>query len=270
MDRYAVIGSPVSHSKSPFIHGRFAEATGQSMSYEALEIAPEALAERLAQLHADGYRGFNVTLPHKLAVARLCGQVSERAQLAGAVNTLLRTEDGWQGDNSDGEGFVTDLRRNCGIALAGKRVLVIGAGGAARGILQPLLGEKPAELVLSSRNPWKPEEIAEQFKPQGRITPRTHASLKGDLYDVIVNATSTGHQGFMPKLPGQLLATGGACYDLSYGMAHEPFADWARAQGAARIADGLGMLVEQAAVSFALWRGVRPETAPVLKALRAG
>ena len=149
-------------------------------------------------------------------------------------------------------------------------MLVIGAGGAARGILQPLLAEKPAELVLSSRNPWKPEEIAEQFKPQGHITPRTHAALKGDLYDVIVNAVSTGHQGFMPKMPGQLLAPGGACYDLSYGQAHEPFAAWARAQGAARIADGLGMLVEQAAVSFALWRGVRPETAGVLKALRAG
>ncbi|AXQ27221.1 shikimate dehydrogenase [Solimonas sp. K1W22B-7] len=267
MDRYAVIGFPVSHSKSPLIHARFARQTGQELGYEAIEIAPAALAERLAQMHAEGYRGCNATLPHKLVVAKLCEQVSERAQLAGAVNTLLRTDSGWRGDNSDGEGFIADLR-NLGLAVAGRRVLLLGTGGAARGILKPLLDEKPAELVLSGRNPWKPEEIAEQFKPHGRIVPRTHASLKGDLYDLVINATSVGHQGAAPRLPGQLLAPGGACYDLSYGPAHAPFAAWARSQGAALVADGLGMLVEQAAVSFELWRGVRPQTAGVVEELR--
>lgn len=269
MDRYAVIGFPVSHSKSPTIHARFAEQTQQALSYEAIEVAPEALAGTLAQLHAQGFQGLNVTLPHKLAVMKACEQVSARAQLAGAVNTLIRTDGGWRGDNSDGEGFITDLRRNLGIDVAGKRVLVLGAGGAARGILKPLLDQQPAELVLSSRNPWKPEEIAPQFTEYGTVRPCTHLALKGDLFDVIVNATSAGHSGQLPKLPGQLLATGGVCYDLSYGKAFAPFAAWAQAQGAARVADGLGMLVEQAAVSFELWRGLRPQTQDTLAALRA-
>lgn len=268
MDRYAVIGSPVGHSQSPRIHAQFAAQTGQSLVYEAIEIAPEALAAELQRLHAEGYRGLNVTLPHKLAAMQLCEQLSERAQLAGAVNTLVRSDSGWRGDNTDGAGLIADLRDNLKIALAGRRVLVLGAGGAARGILKPLLEQQPAELVVSNRNPWKPEELAEQFKPHGKIRPCTHLALKGDLFDVIINATSAGHDGRAPRLPGQLLAAGGVCYDLSYGKAFAPFADWARGQQAALVADGLGMLVEQAAVSFELWRGVRPVTAGVLQALR--
>jgi len=270
MDRYAVIGHPVAHSQSPRIHARFAAQTGQALRYEAIDVEPQALAERLGALHAEGWRGFNITLPHKLAVMALCESVSARAQLAGAVNTLIRSDTGWQGDNSDGEGFITDLSVNLGIAVAGKRVLLLGAGGAARGVLKPLLDQKPAELVLSNRNPWKPEDIAPQFAAFGPIRPCTHLALKGDVFDLVINATAAGHSGQMPKLPGQLLAPGGACYDLSYGAAFAPFEAWARSQGAARIADGLGMLVEQAAVSFALWRGLRPQTAPVLAALRAG
>jgi shikimate dehydrogenase len=268
MDRYAVIGSPVSHSQSPKIHAQFAAQTGQALSYEAIEIAPEALAAELQRLHDDGYRGLNVTLPHKLAAMKLCESVSERAQLAGAVNTLIRSDGGWRGDNTDGAGLIADLQHNLKIAIAGKRVLVLGAGGAARGILKPLLEQRPAELVVSNRNPWKPEELAEQFKGQGNLRPCTHLALKGDLFDVIINATSAGHDGRAPRLPGQLLAEGGVCYDLSYGKAFLPFADWARAQRATLVADGLGMLVEQAAVSFELWRGVRPVTAGVLQALR--
>lgn len=268
MDRYAVIGSPVQHSQSPKIHAQFAAQTGQALSYEAIEIAPEALATELQRLHVEGYRGLNVTLPHKLAAMKLCEGVSERAQLAGAVNTLVRSDGGWQGDNTDGAGLIADLRDNLKIALAGQRVLVLGAGGAARGILKPLLEQRPAELVVSNRNPWKPEELAEQFKPHGKVRPCTHLALKGDRFDVIINATSAGHDGRAPRLPGQLLAAGGVCYDLSYGKAFLPFADWARGQRAAQVADGLGMLVEQAAVSFELWRGVRPATAGVLQALR--
>ncbi len=267
MDRYAVIGQPISHSKSPTIHALFARQTAQDLVYEAIEIAPADLAAELQRLHGDGLRGCNVTLPHKQAVAKLCERVSERAQLAGAVNTLVRTDTGWTGDNTDGEGFVTDLAR-LGIVLAGRRVLVLGAGGATRGILAPILATKPAELVVSNRNPWKPEELAEAFRSLGPIVPRTHLSLKGDRYDVIINATSAGHVGGLPMLPGPLLAAGGDCYDLSYGEASRPFCEWAYKQGASHSADGLGMLVEQAASSFAAWRGVRPQTAPVLKELR--
>jgi shikimate dehydrogenase len=267
MDRYAVIGQPISHSKSPIIHALFAKQTAQDLGYEAIEIAPAALADELRRLHGEGVRGSNVTLPHKQAVATLCESVSERAQLAGAVNTLVRTDTGWTGDNTDGEGFIADLAR-LGIALIGRRVLVLGAGGATRGILGPILSARPAELVVSNRNPWKPEELAELFKPIGVITPRTHLALKGDRYDVIINATSAGHVGGLPMLPGQLLADRGDCYDLSYGDASLPFCQWARAQGATHADDGLGMLVEQAASSFAIWRGMRPQTPPVLAELR--
>jgi shikimate dehydrogenase len=268
MDRYAVIGQPVAHSKSPAIHAAFAQQTAQALRYEAIEVAPDALADRLKALHAEGYCGLNVTLPHKIAVMALCEQVSTRAQRAGAVNTLLRTATGWCGDNTDGEGFIRDLQR-LGFGVSGRRVLVLGAGGAVRGILEPLLAARPAELVVSNRNPWKPEALAEDFKTIGTVVPRTHLSLKGDRFDLIVNATSAGHSGRMAALPGQLVAAGGDCYDLSYGTAFAPFRAWAGEQQAARIADGLGMLVEQAACAFALWRGVRPDSAAVIASLGA-
>jgi len=267
LDRYAVIGQPIAHSKSPFIHAAFARAGGQKLSYEALEVAPEALAETLKALHAEPYLGLNVTLPHKAAVAALCETVSERAERAGAVNTLTRTGTGWRGDNTDGAGFIADLAR-LGISLAGKRVLLLGAGGAARGLIAPILAGLPESLAVSNRNPWKPEELAERFKTLGPIVPRTHLSLKGDLFDVVINATSAGHTGAMPRLPGQLLAPGAACYDLSYGAAHAPFHTWAQSQGATVIADGLGMLVAQAAEAFALWRGLSADPVPVLQSLR--
>ncbi|WP_028081081.1 shikimate dehydrogenase [Solimonas soli] len=267
-DRYAVIGHPIAHSKSPLIHAQFARETAQDLVYDAVDVDPETLPFALRQLHDEGYRGLNVTQPHKTEVAKLCVSVSERAQQAGAVNTLLRVDNGWQGDNSDGDGLMRDLAR-LGYAIAGQRVLVLGAGGAVRGILGPLLAARPALLVVSNRNPWKPEALAEEFKEYGSVVPRTHLALKGDRYDLILNATSAGLSGTLPRLPGQLLADGGACYDLSYGAAAEPFRRWAETQKAARFADGLGMLVEQAATSFALWRGVRPPTADVLQALRA-
>lgn len=268
MDHYSVIGQPVSHSRSPQIHGLFAAQAGAQLRYDALEVAPAQLAETLQRLHAESYQGLNITLPHKNAIAALCENVSERAQLAGAVNTLIRTDQGWRGDTTDGEGLLHDLK-NLGLRIAGQRVLILGAGGAARGILKPLLDEKPAELVLSNRNPWKPEELAEKFKAHGNIRPATHIALKGDLFDLILNATSAGHAGTFPKMPGQILAPGGVCYDLNYGRAHAPFAVWARSQNAARIEDGLGMLVEQAAAAFFIWRGVHPRTASVIEQLRA-
>ncbi|MGQ0621239.1 MAG: shikimate dehydrogenase [Panacagrimonas sp.] len=267
VDRYAVIGQPIAHSRSPLIHAAFARQTGQTLVYEAIEIVPASLAAELDRLRAEGLRGLNVTLPHKQSVAKLCEQVSARAQLAGAVNTLTQTDSGWRGDNTDGEGFVADLLR-LGIGIAGRRVLVLGAGGATRGILAPLLEAAPEQLVVSNRNPWKPEELAEAFKPLGPVLPRTHIALKGDRYDLVINATSAGHAGGIPLLPGPLLAPGASCYDLSYGAAHAPFAAWAGRQNATRIADGLGMLVEQAASAFAIWRGIRPQVGPVLAMLR--
>ena len=268
-DLYAVIGCPISHSKSPVIHARFAQSVGADLSYVAIEVKPEALHQRLAELHAQGYLGLNVTLPHKTAVAALCRNVTERAQIAGAVNTLVRTSEGWDGDNTDGEGIIRDLTVNLGMTVATRRVLVLGAGGAARGILKPLLDQRPSELVLSNRNPWKPEELAAAFKAFGNIRPSTHLALKGDHFDLVINATSAGHTGQLPKLPPELLAPGAACYDMSYGQSAEPFCDWARTNGAQRVSDGLGMLVEQAAASFERWRKVRPAAGPVIAALRA-
>jgi shikimate dehydrogenase len=268
-DRYAVIGQPVAHSQSPRIHALFAAQVGAQLSYERIEVAPPLLEQDLKRLYAEGYRGLNVTLPHKTAVGALCESVSDRATLAGAVNVLHRTETGWSADNVDGAGLMRDLA-HLGFEVAGKRVLLLGAGGAARGILKPLLDAKPAELTLSNRNPWKPEELAEHFKAHGRIRPCTHIALKGDLFDLVINATSVGHTGRFMKLPGQLLAPGGACYDLNYGDAHAPFAQWSRDQGAKRLADGLGMLVEQAALSFEFWRGTLPKAEPVIAELRSG
>ncbi len=268
MDRFAVLGQPVAHSLSPQIHEGFAQQFGLALSYEKLEVAPEQLAGTLARLHAEGYRGLNITLPHKLAALAAAAEQTPRAQLAGAANALVRTGAGWRADNTDGEGLIRDLRGNHWLSLEGKRVLLLGAGGAARGVLKPLLDEHPAQLVISSRTPWVVEKLAEEFKAHGPVLPSTHLALKGDRFDLVINATSAGHDGRVPRLPADLLKDGGACYDLSYGRAFEPFRDWALAHGARVVADGLGMLVEQAAASFELWHGKRPRTQPVIGTLR--
>lgn len=269
MDRYAVLGQPVAHSLSPRIHAQFARQAGAELSYQAIEVAPGDLAARLAELHAQGYCGLNLTVPHKAAGAAACVSAGAAAQRAGAVNTLVRLEQGWHGENTDGPGLVQDLAGNLGVALAGRRILVLGAGGAARGIVEPLLRQAPAELVVAGRNPWKPEELAAAFKALGPIRPCTFLALKGDRFDIVLNATSAGHRGEAPRLPAGLLAPGALAYDLNYGRAAAPFLEWALAQGAQHRSDGLGMLVEQAAEAFALWRGLRPATAPVLQALRS-
>ncbi|MDB5986677.1 MAG: shikimate dehydrogenase [Nevskia sp.] len=268
MDRYAVLGQPVAHSLSPRIHALFAEQSGAQLSYEAIEVAPAALAETLARLHAEGYAGLNLTLPHKIAAVSLCETRSARAAAVGSVNTLIRSDGGWHGGNTDGAGLVRDLRENLRLTLAGQRILLLGAGGAARGVLAPLLNEQPAELVIAGRTPWRPEELATEFKALGPVRPCTFLALKGDHFDLVINATSAGHSGVAPGLPADVLNADAAAYDLSYGRAAEPFLQRARALGATRTFDGLGMLVEQAAAAFALWRGQRPATAPVLAALR--
>jgi shikimate dehydrogenase len=268
MDRYAVLGQPVAHSLSPQIQLDFAAQLGEPIGYEKVEVAPEQFKDALARLHAEGFRGLAVTLPHKLAALEAAVEVADAARIAGAANALVRLDSGWRADNTDGVGLIRDLTQNLKLTLAGKRILLLGAGGAARGVLKPLLDEKPAELVVSNRNPWKPEKLAAEFKPHGPIRPCTHIALKGDRFDLVINATSAGYQGETVKLPGQLLAEGGACYDLNYGKAFEPFRVWAKAQNAAIVADGLGMLVEQAAAMYELWRAQRPNSAPVLAKLR--
>lgn len=259
MKKFAVIGDPVAHSLSPKIHAAFGAQTGITLDYQAIQVGSEVLAESLLRFHDEGYDGLNVTVPHKAAVLAGCESLSAAAEQAQAVNTLIRTATGWHGDNTDGLGLIADLAQQ-GIALADRRIAVLGAGGAAAGILPSLLAAKPAEVVISSRNPWKPEALAEQLGSLGPLRPCTHLALKGDRFDLLINATSVGHQGKFLRIPFPLLADAGVAYDLSYGKAHTPFQNWAQAQGATRILDGFGMLAGQAAIAFERWCGQRPDT----------
>lgn len=268
MDRYAVIGNPVAHSRSPQIHRLFAEQTGEKLTYEALECAEGEFEQTVREFAAEGGKGMNVTLPFKLGAFALCSGKNEAAELSGAVNTLSFAGDKVLGGNTDGAGLLHDLKVNHQIELTGKTVLVLGAGGAARGIMKPLLDEKPAEVVVCNRLPYKPEEFRETFGQYGPVQPCTYLALKGHRADVIINATSASVSGVVPQLPDNILVAGGVCYDLYYSKTATAFQQWAAEQGASKNLDGLGMLVEQAAESFNIWRGVRPETAAVLQALR--
>ena len=263
-DRYAVIGNPVAHSKSPWIHAEFARQTRQDMDYGRLEAPLDGFARTLDAFRAAGGRGANVTLPFKEQAFAYCThEMSARARAAAAVNTLRFERDAVYGDNTDGVGLVTDLERNLGRAIAGRRVLLMGAGGAARGVLQPLLERRPAALRIANRTARRAQALADQFKD---VRGGGFGDLAGEAFDLVINATSAGMQDEAPPLPPGVFAPGAFAYDMVYGR-DTPFLASARAAGAA-VSDGLGMLVEQAAESFLLWRGVRPATAPVLAALR--
>ena len=271
MDRYAVLGNPVSHSLSPRIHRMFAEQTGEPISYVALEPPRDEFRPFVEALHEQGYAGMNVTLPFKQDAWALAEKRSKRAERAGAVNTLIRTKSGYRGDNTDGAGLLADLTRNLGAELAGSHILLLGAGGAARGALQPLLASDPASLHVANRTAAKAEALANDFSDLGAIS---GSGLDGPFpqrrYDIIINGTAASIQGEVPTLPDDILNDGGVCYDLMYASEGETaFVRWGRAQGASISSDGLGMLVEQAAESFYLWRDIRPGTRNVLKALRA-
>ena len=263
VDRYAVIGNPVAHSKSPWIHAEFARQTGQALEYGRIEAPLEGFAAALQAFRAAGGRGLNVTLPFKQEAYHACGATTACAAAAGAVNTLSFEREGIRGDNTDGAGLVTDVERNLGLAIAGKRVLLVGAGGAARGVLRPLLDRAPATLVIANRTVERATELARAFPA---VRAAGFAELQGKSFDLVVNATSAGLAGEAPALPGGVFAAGALAYDMVYGR-ETPFLQLARAAGA-RASDGLGMLVEQAAESFLVWRGVRPRTAAVLEALR--
>jgi shikimate dehydrogenase len=268
MDRYAVFGNPIAHSRSPLIHRLFAEQTGERLDYQALLAPLDDFAGCLRAFFVEGH-GANVTLPFKEQAWALADQLSERAHRAGAVNTLQKQEDGrLYGDNTDGAGLLRDLRLNAGLELCGKRVLLLGAGGAVRGILAPLLQQGPELLVIANRTQAKAEHLAAQFADLGPVSACALSSLDGPL-DLIVNGTSASLSGSLPALPGSLIKAGHTCcYDMVYAAQTTPFNQWAAAQGAARTLDGLGMLVEQAAEAFFLWRGVRPDSAAVLAELR--
>lgn len=271
MDRYAVIGNPIAHSKSPQIHAAFARQTGQELSYEALLAPVDGFAQTVADFRAHGGRGLNVTVPFKLEAFALAERHTPRAQAAGAVNTLAFDADGILGDNTDGAGLVRDLTANLDFALAGRRILLLGAGGATRGALLPLLDSRPAHLTIANRTVGKAEALAALFAAHAGdsvLDACGFDALAGRRFDLVINATAASLAGDLPPLPPGLYAEGALAYDMMYGRDPTRFMRAALADGAARAEDGLGMLVEQAAESFALWRGVRPDSGPVLAALR--
>jgi shikimate dehydrogenase len=269
LDRYAVIGNPVAHSKSPEIHARFAVQSGQHMVYERLLAPLDGFAEAVRAFAADGGRGANVTLPFKLEAHGLATELTERAHAAGAVNTLKFDGQLILGDNTDGVGLVTDIVNNAGMALAGKRILLLGAGGAARGVVLPLLSGQPAQLVIANRTVAKAEQLAAQFAGSGGVLSASGFSTLQGVFDIIVNATSASLTAEVPPISPALFGASTLAYDMMYGSAPTTFMRFAQQHGAAA-RDGLGMLVEQAAESFWLWRGVRPQTAAVFADLRAG
>jgi len=301
-DKYAVIGNPISHSKSPLIHKMFAEQTGQEISYEAIEAPLDGFAATIERLRNSGYKGCNVTVPFKFDAFKIATQLSERAQAAQAVNTLKFDGEIILGDNTDGAGLVRDIQHNLGVSLQDKRALLMGAGGAAYGVILPLLWTG-VKLTVVNRTLEKAKQLGAAFAARGQISICSYAELDGKVFDCVINATSSGLSGEMPPLPrnhqiplnppfkkgearvppfakestdiptfakggaGGIFAPGALAYDMMYGR-ETPFMKFAREQGATVVSDGLGMLVEQAAESFFLWRSVRPDTAPVIAALR--
>ena len=268
-DAYAVMGNPIAHSKSPRIHAAFAQQTGQRITYTAIQVDPGGFAQAVGNFFANGGKGLNVTVPFKQEAWALAVTRGPEAELAGAVNTLLLDSDGaLVGRNTDGIGLVRDICDNHGGRIAGQRVLLIGAGGAARGVLEPLLAQKPSHIVIANRTPDRAHELAKIFAALGNIAGAGFDDLRGQTFDLIINASAASLHGEVPPLPDDVLATNGWCYDMMYGAEPTPFVRWGLAHGAAQSLDGLGMLVEQAAESFTLWRGVRPDTRPVLALLR--
>ncbi|MCL2643944.1 MAG: shikimate dehydrogenase [Betaproteobacteria bacterium] len=271
MDRYALIGHPVEHSKSPLIHATFARQTRQELNYQPLLAPLDGFSDTVRMFRAEGGRGANITVPFKIEACSLATRLTERAKLAGAVNTLTFINGDIVGDNTDGIGLVRDLLVNLACPLAGRHVLLLGAGGAARGALFPLFQTKPVSLTIANRTVERAQELRAAFAPHAGQTAFTAGSFKdlgGWEFDVVINATSASLEKQALPLPNNIFAPDAFVYDMMYGAGNTPFLAWAQAAGVTRLSDGLGMLVEQAAESFALWRGVRPKTTLVLNSLR--
>ena len=267
-DQYGVVGHPVAHSLSPFIHGWFARATGQDVSYRLFDVAPAEFRAWTRDFFLHGGRGLNVTAPHKLAAAEFAEDLTPRAVQAAAVNTLVVRADGILGDNTDGAGLVHDLCDNHRLVITQRRLLILGAGGATRGLLGPLLGLAPAEVVIANRTIGRAAQLAGAFADLGPVLGVGFDELDGTPFDLVINATSASLSGEIPPIPPGTVGPQTVCYDLAYGTAATAFLEWAERQGCARALQGLGMLVEQAAESFRLWRGVRPNTTEVLAVLK--
>ncbi len=260
------MGYPVSHSRSPVIHRLFAVQTGENLQYELLEVAPDKLESAIRQFARTGGKGLNITLPHKSEVTRFVDNMSERASNAGAVNTLVFRDGEIFGDNTDGVGLLLDLQSNLGLTLEGANILILGAGGATRGIISPLLDAGPESLMIANRTISRAQALVEHFSSEGPVSACRFDNVRTPpVYDLVINATSAGLTGETPPYPEDAISEDTVCYDLSYSMKTTPFSSWAKEHGAARSVMGWGMLVEQAAESFQLWRGVRPDTAAVLK-----
>lgn len=268
-DRYAVFGNPIAHSKSPRIHTLFAAQTGEKLEYTALLSTPTTFVQDVQAFQAAGGKGCNITVPFKQDAWAMAQELSDYAARAKAVNTLVLQADGTLfGANTDGIGIVRDLQQNHGVSLRDKRVLLLGAGGAVRGVLQPILAENPASLVIANRTAAKAVELAQDFAAFGHVTGGGFADIHGQ-FDIIINGTAASLQGDLPPLPENCLTQGACTYDMMYAANPTAFVQWSVTQSAALALDGLGMLVEQAAEAFFLWRGVRPDTAPILAQLRA-
>jgi len=268
-DQYGVVGHPVAHSWSPFIHGMFARQTGETLVYRLHDVRPEDFRSHVLDFFSRGGRGLNITVPHKVAAADLANELTPRAERGGAVNTLmLKRDNRLLGDNTDGAGLVHDLRDNLSVELGGRRVLIVGAGGATRGVVAPLLVLRPAELVVANRTAERAQAFVADFADLGAVRGCGFEEIGADPFDVVINATSASLSGEVPAIPASAVRAETVCYDMAYSRSETAFLKWAREHGCERALQGWGMLVEQAAESFQLWRGVRPQTAPVLAALR--
>lgn len=268
-DRYAVIGFPVTHSRSPGIHRAFALQTDQNIEYERIEAVPAEFVSTAQRFFASGGKGLNVTLPHKRAAYELADELTPRAKRAGVVNTLAVLNGMLLGENTDGPGLVSDLKKNLQLNLKDRRLLLLGAGGACQGIAGPLLDEQPALLWIVNRDVKKAARVARRFIEQGPVRASGYTDVAGEQFDFVINTTSAGHQKVCPPLDAAVFTVTTVAYDLSYGDVAKPFCAWVKSLGV-QVFDGLGLLVEQAADSFELWRGVRPKTARVLEKLRTG
>jgi shikimate dehydrogenase len=268
-DTYGLFGHPVSHSWSPFIHGMFARQTDQDMIYRLYDSPPERFRNEVLDFFAAGGMGVNVTLPHKQAAAELVNELTPRAQQANAINTIVRDDLTLIGDNTDGAGLVIDLKINLKLDWAQPRILLLGAGGAARGVIGPLLELEPRRLVIANRTAERALVLATEFSALGPVSGCQFAELAEQDFDLIINATSASLRGEVPPVPSSIVGAHTTCYDMGYGAGETPFTEWGRRHGAQQCVQGWGMLVEQAAESFRLWRSIRPDTAPVLQALRA-
>ena len=267
-DQYAVFGNPIAHSKSPKIHSEFAKLTGVTLNYTAILAPIDDFAGALADFIQHGGKGANVTIPFKQEACRLATVLSERAQLAQAVNTLTFNNGVIYGDNTDGAGLVRDIQDNLKFSIQHKRILLLGAGGAARGVILPLLKQQPDSLTIANRTAEKAHELQHQFSAYGQVEGGSYDHLAGRTFDLVINATSSSLNNALPPVPAGIFASNALAYDMMYGTGLTPFLAFAGAQGAAQLADGLGMLVEQAAESFFVWRGIRPATQPVITLLK--